>query len=247
MSKFIGYEPCEKCRENGGDRRGDNKALYSDGGSHCFSCGTHTFPKHYKAVNEEIRTEDKAILPYDYTGEIPSNAWQWLLKYGLSWRYWQAHCGYSPAHQRLVIKVGEPTDFSIGRYIPPATGTGDVAVSKQPPKWFVYGNASRKSHLFGSTSSKEIVLVEDVISGHKLGYYERLALPLFGTNVHDCHLRTLRHIGLPIVMWLDKDQQIHARQRANRLSTFTGLPVRYVFTDADPKELSFKQIDEVLK
>lgn len=35
MAEFMAHEPCEQC----GSR--DNKAVYSDGGSHCFGCGAH--------------------------------------------------------------------------------------------------------------------------------------------------------------------------------------------------------------
>ena len=37
MGKFLGYEACPKCRDRGADRRGDNLAIYSDGGRHCFA------------------------------------------------------------------------------------------------------------------------------------------------------------------------------------------------------------------
>jgi hypothetical protein len=37
MSRFLGYEACPKCRDRGGDRAGDNLALYADGGKHCFA------------------------------------------------------------------------------------------------------------------------------------------------------------------------------------------------------------------
>lgn len=39
----TGKEPCPQCRANGNDRSGDNLVRYSDGGSHCFACGLHSF------------------------------------------------------------------------------------------------------------------------------------------------------------------------------------------------------------
>jgi hypothetical protein len=245
LSKFLRYEACPKCQDRGADRAGDNRAVYADDSKHCFACGAHTFAKHYKRVYEEIDTKDKAKLPYDFSREIPSRAWRWLLAYGLSWRYWQEHCGYSEAESRLIFKVGEPFDFSIGRYIPPDEGTSDVPI---PRKWHVYGNSHERSHLFGPyEEAKQVILVEDLISAHKVGAAGHLVLPLFGTNIHACHLKQLRELHLPIIMWLDNDQKSMAIQRCNRLSILSGLPCKYVFTENDAKLLSIKDINSVLQ
>ena len=88
--------------------------------------------------------------------------------------------------------------------------------------------------------------MEDVISAHKVSQAGHLALPLFGTNVHDCHIRTILHLKLPVVMWLDKDQEHQARKRGARLSSITGLPVTYRTTDDDPKCLSISKIKSIL-
>lgn len=243
MSKFLGYEPCPRCRDRGSDRRGDNLARYSDGGSHCFSCGFHIFPKTYRSVNDkEVRTEEKEKLPDDFTRDIPSRAWQWILQYGLSYRYWQPYCGYSPSQERFIITVGEPIDFSIGR---------DVSIpneeSKPRRKWFVWGNSHQRSHLVGPLESPFVVCVEDIVSAHKVGQAGFLTIPLFGTTVHDCHHRTLLHLGLPVVMWLDQDQQGLSQKRGARLASIIGKPVRNVFTELDPKSIPINDIKEILQ
>lgn len=38
-------EACPKCREAGGDTKGDNLIVYQDGAAHCFACGHHVFTK----------------------------------------------------------------------------------------------------------------------------------------------------------------------------------------------------------
>lgn len=38
-STFIEHKPCPACREIGGDRSGDNLAVYSDGHGYCNACG----------------------------------------------------------------------------------------------------------------------------------------------------------------------------------------------------------------
>ncbi len=239
MSKFIRYEQCPKCAERGRDRTGDNLAVYDDGSKHCFAnCGFHVFPKHYvKPKNEEVRTNDKGVLPHDFSREIPPEAWKWLLQYGLGYQYWLPFTGYSEEDSRLILTVGTPIEFSIGRFI----GEGS---SKR--KWYCYGDSHRTAHMVGTPeTSRCIVLVEDLISAHKVGQVTA-CIPLFGTNVFDAVIPVLRHYRLPVVMWLDKDQQDHARKRAARLASLTGCEVTYRFTNMDPKSLSFQEIKKVL-
>ena len=38
-SVFTGHEPCPRCREKGGDVKGNNLARYSDGHGYCHACG----------------------------------------------------------------------------------------------------------------------------------------------------------------------------------------------------------------
>jgi hypothetical protein len=120
VARFSHYEPCPKCREAGKDSRGDNLVVFRDGGYHCFSCGNHRNASTSKVFDPTPVEEDhgtKSLLPFDFTREVPTAAWKWLLQYGLGYKYWQAHCGYSPYYRRLVFKVGQPTQFSIGRLI----------------------------------------------------------------------------------------------------------------------------------
>lgn len=241
MAKAIKHEACPRCRANGKDRRGDNCAVYSDGGKHCFSCGYHlpATAFHRWTVKDDhhgsAATESTTLLPRDFTREVPGKAWQWLLQFGLGPKYWQPFVGWSESHSRLVFPQG---DFSIGRYF----GEPD----KRKPKWRVWGDDKRKPLIFGdSPTAPCVVLVEDLISAHKVGQVA-LAIPLFGTGVWDAVVPVLRHIGLPIVMWLDQDQEQHARKRATRVASLTGLPTRYVFTKDDPKKLGLDVIKQTL-
>lgn len=236
MSKFVRYKQCPKCAERGRDQRQDNCGVYDDGSEHCFAnCGYHRFPKHYIKRNEEVLPEVKKVVPNDFSrSDIPAKAWKWLLQYGLGYRYWEPYCGYSEKEQRLILTVGQPTEFSIGRWM------GEESNSR---KWFAYGDCHCTAHVFGEGDS--IVLVEDLISAHKVGQITS-CIPLFGTKVFDGVVNVLKLYRKPVIMWLDKDQQDHARKRATGLSMLTGCDVRYVFTSEDPKCLSFSQIKEVL-
>jgi twinkle protein len=41
-SYVVAKQPCPTCQAAGGDRSGDNLAVYSDGHTHCFACNHHT-------------------------------------------------------------------------------------------------------------------------------------------------------------------------------------------------------------
>lgn len=236
MSKFVRYKQCPKCAERGRDSSADNCGVYDDGSEHCFAnCGYHKFPKHYVKPNHEVvLPEVKKVLPDDFTREVPARAWKWLLQYGLGLKYWQPYCGYSEKQERLIITVGDPIEFSIGRWM------GEESVKR---KWWAYGDCHKTAHIFGD--GEHIVLVEDLISAHKVGQITS-CIPLFGTRVFDSVVSALKLYQKPVIMWLDKDQQDHARKRAARLSMLTGCDVRYIFTEKDPKECSFQQIKEIV-
>lgn len=58
MGDWIGKAQCPKCAARGADTAGDNLALYSDGGSFCFSCGYFT-----KGNKFNIEQEELTIMP----------------------------------------------------------------------------------------------------------------------------------------------------------------------------------------
>lgn len=235
--KFSHYEPCPKCQEQGRDTRGDNCGVYSDGGMYCFSCGWNRHPTRYVPTVTENKVDSK-VLPPDFTREIPADAWRWLLQYGLGYRYWLPFVGWSAKYSRLVFTVGEPVEFSIGRYI---EIPGDSREGP-PRKWFGYGELHRTPHVLGDIETADkIVLVEDLISAHKVSQVQP-CIPLFGTNVFDSVISCLRHLGLPTVMWLDNDQQGNIINKASRLSCYTNKPVSYIFSDKDPKLNSIEEI-----
>ena len=144
---------------------------------------------------------------------------------------------------RLVFTVGDGPSFSIGRFIPNESGRSST---KPPRKWFVWGECHRFPHVIGDyTQASQIVLVEDLISAHKLSQVVP-CICLFGTTIFDACIPALRHIGLPITMWLDKDQEGSMAKKCERLSFLTNQEVSYVVTASDPKCLSFTKIKEVL-
>lgn len=243
MSKFIRYEPCPKCKSEGRDRAGDNLGRYSDDSSHCFSCGYHEAPKLIKILTpvKEVEDEQKAVLPSDFTREIPAAGWKWLLQYGLSYSYWKPYCGYSPTHDRLVITFGTPTKFSIGRAL--STEHKDGAAKR---KWRTWGNVHKYVEILGDNSKDPIVLVEDIISAHKVAQVNP-CMCLFGTHVHDVAIKELLKAKRPVLIWLDADQYSLLAAKINRIQSLLNHPVRMIYTEKDPKEYTLDEIKGILK
>jgi len=238
-SKFLHYEACPRCRSNGNDNRGDNMGCYSNGSRHCFSCGYHEFPKSsaiFSINDRRLDNATKSLLPADFSREVPTRALTWLMQYGLPYSYWEKHIGYSEAHERLVFIIGTPLQFSIGRYVGTATPS--------PRKWFVWGESHSHCEVVlpgEATTGDSIVLVEDLISAHKVGQIAT-AIPLFGTRVHPCHLYYLINTDKPVILWLDKDQELNVKKQALNLGSLLGRNIKVITTDKDPKELSFENI-----
>jgi hypothetical protein len=251
---------CPKCEENGKDSRGDNLIVWPDGSTHCFACGRHTYPKHY--VVKEKENVPKSLLPFDFTREVPAAAWKWLLQYSLPLSYWKECVGYSPSTHRLIFKVGNPLAFSIGRFIQecvhPVEGSRDVSDYplqqrggsvvqrvKGNTKWFVWGDCHRHAEVINPNEGESIILVEDLISGHKVGQLTT-TIPLFGTAVHNPVMYYLMNDLRPVKLWLDKDQEGNVKKTAIRLQTILNKPVDIIITDNDPKLLTTQQIKELI-
>lgn len=234
MSRFLHYEPCPSCRSNGRDSRGDNLGRYSDGSAYCFSCHYREpgAGGHHLVPHDEPKP--KQGFPSDFTQQVPAEPLKWLLQYGLPYTYWAEHIGWTDYHQRLLFKVGTPPEFMLGRYF-----GEDVK-----RKWYAYGNCHANAYCIGEKGPS--VLVEDVISMHKVGQVAT-GIALFGTKIHPCHIRLLRYLGQPVIIWLDKDQEHVVKSMAFSLQSILNLPVSVVTTEKDPKSCSFKEIAEQVR
>lgn len=246
MSRFLHYEPCERCREKGKDSRGDNLAVYGDGGAHCFSCGMHRHPpSSSRWAPPRIEEQDnkiKRILPDDFTRDIPARYWEWLLQYGLPYDYWKELVGYSETFQRMVFRVGEPLIFSIGRYEKSVFMEG-LPVKGSTRKWHVWGDAHKHVERIGKETGM-ITLVEDLISAHKVGQVSE-CIPLFGTRISPSVLYYLRQKD-NIKLWLDLDQLDTMPRVCSNLELLTGVKCEYISTKKDPKDYSLGDISSII-
>lgn len=239
--RFHHYEACPRCRDNGRDTRGDNLGVFIDGSYFCFACAYRrdgsVFRRFLQSTNQDggrVNEREKSLLPTDFSRDIPKEAWQWLLQYGLPYTYWKDQVGYSAQDHRLVFRVGNPLQFAIGRYF----GT------EGRRKWYIWGDPKEHCEVVGTGAV--VALVEDLISAHKIGQ-AAVGIPLFGTNVHPVHIYYLRSVDKRIVLWLDKDQNHSVRSKALRLSSLIGRAVDVVVTDNDPKALPVESIREYLQ
>lgn len=243
MGSVVRYERCPVCASLGRDTRGDNLIIYSDGGKHCFSCRFHIhgsdriFPFPPKKETPTV----SAVLPFDFTRDVPPEGWKWLSQYGLPYSYWKDYVGYSPYHERVVFLIGgdeHTTKCAIGRYI----GT----VVKDAKKWWAWGRIHDHAEIVGNGDIQKLVIVEDLISAHKVGQVAK-ALPLFGTELHNVHKYVLQSTDLPVVLWLDHDQAIHSYRRANNIAALLGKMPSVVITPQDPKMYDTQTIKELIK
>ncbi len=180
-----------------------------------------------------MNEQQKATLPVDFTREVPAAAWKWLLQYELPFSYWQQKVGYSPSEERLIFPIDDV--FSIGRYVGNEDGKR---------KWYVWGDSHKHCCVIGK--GEKIVLVEDIVSAHKVANAGFAAIPLFGVEVHKPHLWYLMQEDKDVVFWLDWDQRGSITKKVMSLQTIINKPVTVVATPKDPKALSIKQIKELV-
>ena len=227
---------CPSCAAKGGDSRKDNLIHYKDGGAYCFACGYREkgkFNPEFKR-NEKVRTEKQINLPDDFTRSLTPECHRWLAQWGLSPRYWQEHCGYSEEEHRLIFTYGEPIRYAQGR----ALRSGEV-------KWTSYGDRPSEYETLGKQLSGKVVLVEDIISAHKVAQVAK-ALPLFGTSLYPGIVRCLLEENLPVVIWLDADRWAQNLSKLVNSLQVQGIMCTLVHSSQDPKAYSVPQIEEIL-
>lgn len=163
-------------------------------------------------------------------------------------------------------RCGTPLAFSLGRFLPAEvrsvavqevvpdhplqSGRGfSVQRVKGPTKWLSYGDCHRHAEVIDGAEGdkgKPLVLVEDLISGHKVAASGYTSIPLFGTKVSTPVMYYLLQEQRPVVLWLDKDQEGNVKREAIHLQGILNNPVNVVVTDKDPKELSLEIIKRTL-
>jgi len=71
-NKLLRKEQCPDCAKNNKDLSKDNLAVYSDGQTHCFSCGKHGYVTHTTNKPIQIKEKDDDSWVHEYRGEFCS-------------------------------------------------------------------------------------------------------------------------------------------------------------------------------
>ena len=171
---LLHKEQCGDCAKQGKDTSKDNLAVYSDGQTHCFSCGKHGFSienkkKQRKNIyfvkdnkHETVQTNDDDSWIHDYRGEFCS----------LTDRNLRAE-----TLEKFKVKCEKDADGKIIKHhYPYYNQKGEMVGMKtrlvDSKKFFCSGNASSDNQLFGQNlfqaGGKFVTVLEgeiDALSG----------------------------------------------------------------------------------
>jgi hypothetical protein len=237
----LRHERCPGCAKLGRDTKGDNLAVYSDGHTHCFGCGYHTHGDAittYKNKQQAIEVKHPTVnLPEDVEYSYPIQALNWMKQYGFNRNNLLGHnILWSESTQLLIFPYYHNGLLFAwqGRYFGPKT---------DHPKWLTYGKVHEYDYIL-NPENERIILVEDIVSAIKLSRYESV-LPLFGSYISAKRLGQLSRFYPTIIIWLDPDKQKEALQ-FQKIALQYCANVYVVIADKDPKELEYKQLEEIL-
>ena len=215
----VKHEACPECRKIGKDTKGDNLAVYPDGGKFCFACGYHESGTKYSAPQEARRRNFSE-------SRIPEYSSLYLEKV-LSKEEIDKHFTFDYLLGRIVLRDTLP-EFYWGKSYFGANGQKVLTFGEVP------------FHVFGEHEDT-LVVVEDPISAIVVsrGY---ACLPLFGAyfpprwyhNLTVCPFKK-------IIFWLDKDKAKESLSLALSLRHLfkTGM----IWTEKDPKYYSLPEIN----
>ena len=181
----------------------------------------------------------KEIVPSD-AQIIPLDKRDWLYEAGFSDEVidkLKYNIYYSPSINRIGIRPYEGSNWTQLRSI---DGTY--------PK---YLNRGINTGMGGAAyKDNYVILVEDWLSALRLGELELPYICLFGTNLKDDIIQSIKlKVNLKtIYIWLDNDVAGHkGTQEAKRsLEFYTELDVGIISTDKDPKMYTDRQIKDII-
>ena len=225
---FIRHTNCPSCGSK------DNLAEYTDG-SYCFGCGYTKKNNDLASIRLRLSSSAGEIsssseLDVDYN--IPKEAMQWLLQYGVTKHDAETYkIGWNNTEQMLVL-VNTP-DYYQGRNF---SGYGAKYKSKGKKPLLFYG--------LGDT----LVCVEDILSSIKVVKSNGgvCATPLLGSTMPLKLTETILERFKNVKIWLDRDKAVEAVKMARNLKQ-KGINADVIITPKDPKEYNTGEITEWLR
>ncbi len=259
MGRHVTHGPCPKC----GSR--DNLATYADGHQWCFGgCGYYVpapdtlksrVEKRYENSND-VRVDGCPALPKDASSVLGIQGLRWLKSYGITDDEIRANrILWSDERQQLVFPVygqdGQGIIMWQARNFDPEAAAKRKYFTSGKPETVLHaiglqrGGSGSADTPTGPGRSRTVVLTEDLLSSIKVGRHVP-ATPLWGSNISDSRLNQLRSYFDKVVVWLDYDKRIVARNAFKAVQRL-GMEFAVIVTEKDPKELSDAEILEELE
>lgn len=228
-SKVVSQGACPKCGSS------DAYTTYQDGGTHCFSCGYHPCSQVSGFVRQLKAAQDETILtlPDDISYEYSPECIEWVDQYGLR------------AQDLVRNKVQWSRSYNQLLFVYRGIYQNDIACIQArnftpgKPKYYNQGDVNQVLPIYFYTragQANRIVLVEDAISAIKVSTDSWVdAVPLLGSHLPLHKIAKFIKLGYKeAIIWLDHDKYKEALSIADKLR-YTGLEVRVVSSDLDPK------------
>jgi len=218
---------------------------------YCFKCTETAFQSHRNSPKERLKRQQeyeafkryKAStsyeLPADFSRNISSDGLLWLGKAGWTLEMQRRYnIGYSKELNRVILPVYEDAVYC-GYTARDTTGSNPKYLEKVPG-----GTLWGSSSVNVTDKPLRAVITEDILSAGRCGNFMK-SYALLGTTLDTLQIaRLIKHQSL--LLFLDNDQAgiSGALKIKRRLGLLTD--VRLVHADVDPKNLTDKELKEVL-
>ena len=236
MSHYVSSTRCPRCAKNGGDKSGNNLAVYSDGHEWCYACGYLKPAAELDKFLESQRPKKENTKWFTRSPHFNQQGISWLKSYGLTndeidTNYFWDETGY------CVFNGGQ---YENARNF---SGAG--------PKYITKGNVKGNEMLFVNvdTSDSElllssIVIVEDAISAIKIARVCS-AMPIHNAVIPLEAILRLSRQYKNLFIWLDNDKSKEMLGEAEKAKPYFD-KVKVVYSDKDPKCYTNQEIKEKL-
>jgi len=191
-----------------------------------------------KSLNvQPVKQVGTVTLPDDFTQDISPEGYVYLYSRGLAgadikrWRI-----GYSARYDRVIFPV------YWGRELVCYTGRTMKPIRRENPKFMKVVKNGIKNPYFvvNNLVSKDVVIVEDVVSAIRVGKVAD-SYALLSTHIPDNLVLRLSELYKRIHIWLDPDKRGKSIKLLRRYLSF-GINMRVVLSQKDPKFYTDEEI-----
>jgi hypothetical protein len=229
MSDFLYHEACPQCGSS------DGRAVYQDGGTHCFVCKTTTRsgrPSFAPATPKQAK-----YLPYDLSTEYGPEAIEWTERYGIRVEELIRHnVRFSKRQKRLyfLFKEGwQARNFWQGS--PKYTSSGNL-------DGHIYSECTLLSG--GLDRLQLLIVTEDCLSAIKIARQSD-ASPCLTSGLPMLKLKRLAAPYKAVKVWLDGDM-FHNSVKMTEQLKLLGKDAQAIWTPNDPKCYSDEEVTQIL-